>query len=115
MTKLDRELFLEVSPIKADGGNKVGKLPAFIEVSQLRALRHPESPILAIRSKCLDCCGGVASEVRKCVAVTCSLWPHRMGSNPFHGKKALAEHMGPISDESSAPCARTRTEDASEI
>jgi hypothetical protein len=87
MTSLDREPFLEVSPYKADGGQKVGKLPGSIEVDQLRALGHPESPIRAIRSKCLDCCCGVASEVRKCVAVTCSLWPFRMGANPFHGKK----------------------------
>jgi hypothetical protein len=87
MTKLDRELFLEVSPIKVDGGQKVGKLPGSVAVNHLRVLGHPESPIRAIRSKCLDCSGGVASEVRKCVAVTCSLWPFRMGLNPFHGKK----------------------------
>jgi hypothetical protein len=65
-------------------------LPASIEIDELRVLGHPESPIRAIRSKCLDCCCGAASEVRKCVAVTCSLWLFRMGSNPFHGKKRKA-------------------------
>jgi hypothetical protein len=41
-------------------------------------------PILdVIRAKCLDCSAGQADEVRKCVAVTCALWPYRMGSNPF--------------------------------
>ena len=93
MTKLDREPFLEVSPYEADGGQKVGKLPGSVPVSHLRALRHPESPIRAIRSKCLDCSGGVVSEVRKCIAVTCSLWPFRMGSNPFHGKKGAVPRL----------------------
>jgi hypothetical protein len=83
----DRTPFLEVSPYEADGGQKVGKLPGSVELSTLRQLGHPESPIRAIRANCLDCSGGVASEVRKCVAVTCPLWPLRMGSNPFHGKK----------------------------
>jgi hypothetical protein len=84
---VDHSLFLEVSPHEADGGQKVGKLPGSVGLEQLGALGHPESPIRAIRSKCLDCSGGVASEVRKCVDVTCSLWPLRMGTNPFHGKK----------------------------
>ena len=89
--KIDRTPYLEVSPHHADGGQKVGKLPAFIDLEQLWVLGHPESPIRAIRSKCLDCSGGVPSEVRKCVAATCALWPFRMGSNPFHGKKAPAD------------------------
>ena len=88
---IDRTPFLEVSPYEADGGQKVGKLPGSVGLEELRALGHPESPIGAIRSKCLDCSGGAVSEVRKCVAVTCSLWPFRMGSNPFHGKKVSKE------------------------
>lgn len=36
-----------------------------------------------IRAKCLDCAHD-PSEVRKCVSVTCPLWPYRMGANPFH-------------------------------
>jgi hypothetical protein len=84
---VDRTPFLEVSPYEADGGQKVGKLPGSVSVNHLRLLGHPESPIRAIRSKCLDCSGGAASEIRKCVAVNCALWAFRMGSNPFHGKK----------------------------
>ena len=34
----------------------------------------------AIRNKCIDCCGGVRAEVRKCPATNCPLWPFRMGA-----------------------------------
>jgi hypothetical protein len=102
--RIDRTLYLEVSPYEADGGQKVGKLPGSIGLEELRALGHPESPIRAIRSKCLDCCCGAASEVRKCVAVTCPLWPLRMGSNPFHGKKAQPSSPEPSgADNASKP------------
>jgi hypothetical protein len=33
----------------------------------------------AIRLKCLDCCCGQPSEVRKCLAENCPLWRFRMG------------------------------------
>ncbi len=77
---------LEPSPYAADGGEKVGRLPRKIPVGVLRELRHPESPIKAIRANCVDCSGGQVAEVRKCVAVSCALWPFRMGVNPFYGK-----------------------------
>jgi hypothetical protein len=80
-------MFLEVSPTEADGGKKVGKLPGFISVADLGVLGHSERPIKAIRAKCVDCCGGQASEVRKCVAVTCPLWAFRMGKNPYFGRR----------------------------
>jgi len=41
-----------------------------------------EVGLRAIRAKCLDCCGGLRSEVRKCVSVACVLWPLRMGVQP---------------------------------
>lgn len=34
----------------------------------------------AIRMKCVDCCGGIRAEVRKCTATECPLWPYRMGA-----------------------------------
>jgi hypothetical protein len=83
---MNRNLYLEPSPIQADGGENVGKLPGFIELRDLRDLGHPESPVRAIRAKCVDCSGGNEAEARKCVAVRCSLWPFRMGVNPFHGR-----------------------------
>ena len=33
----------------------------------------------AIRAKCIDCMGGDKSEVRKCTATKCPLFPFRMG------------------------------------
>jgi hypothetical protein len=83
-TVTDKAPYLEVSAIAADAGEKVGKLPGSISVALLKALGCPTSPIKAIRAKCLECCCGDASEVRKCVAVDCALWPMRMGHNPFH-------------------------------
>jgi hypothetical protein len=41
----------------------------------------------AIREKCLDCCAGSHSEVRHCHLKDCSLWPFRMGKNPYHKRK----------------------------
>lgn len=37
------------------------------------------TPMRAIRSKCLDCCGGLVSEVRKCPVGDCALYFYRMG------------------------------------
>jgi hypothetical protein len=81
-----RDTYLEPSPVTADAGLQVGKLPGSIPLEHLRALGHPESPIKAIRAKCKDCCGGNEAEVRKCTAIGCALWPFRMGVNPFYGK-----------------------------
>lgn len=33
----------------------------------------------AIRLKCIDCCAGNMTEVRKCPAINCPLWRFRMG------------------------------------
>lgn len=72
------------SPYKEDDGQEVGLDPRSIPKSDLGALGGPKSPIRAIRAKCLDCSGGNASEVRKCPAFDCALWPFRMGTNVFH-------------------------------
>jgi hypothetical protein len=79
-------LYLERSPVLSDGGTEVGKLPGSISLPTLRDLGHPESPVKAIRAKCVDCSGGNDAEARKCVAFKCPLWPFRMGVSPFHGR-----------------------------
>jgi len=79
------------SPAAEDGGEKVGKLPREIPTAALQALGGPQSPIKAIRAKCIDCSGGYAAEARKCVAISCALWPFRMGYNPFYGKGGEGE------------------------
>ena len=81
-----RARFLERSPYASDAGELVGRLPSSVALEDLRSLGHPERPTKAMRAKCLDCCGGQQSEVRKCTAVTCALWPFRMGRSPFRGK-----------------------------
>jgi hypothetical protein len=40
------------------------------------------TPIKAIRAKCLDCCCGMANEVKLCTADKCPLYPYRMEHNP---------------------------------
>ncbi len=39
----------------------------------------------AIRRHCIDCGGGELSEVRRCEAIPCSLWPFRLGGDPYRG------------------------------
>jgi hypothetical protein len=41
------------------------------------------SPLRAIRAHCLDCCGGSAQEVGKCMALRCPSWPLRVGKSPW--------------------------------
>lgn len=88
---MNLDLYLERSPVLSDGGNEVGKLPGSVPLPTLRDLGHPESPVKAIRAKCLDCSGGSEAEARKCVAVRCPLWPFRMGSSPFRKPASAAQ------------------------
>ncbi|MCL4547623.1 MAG: hypothetical protein M1495_03550 [Bacteroidetes bacterium] len=41
-----------------------------------------ESPIKAIRTKCLDCTVHQPKEVRHCPVDDCTLYPYRFGKNP---------------------------------
>ena len=77
---------LEISPYQADGGELIGKAPAEVPSEILSRYYRETNPLKAIRARCLDCCCGNASEVRKCVAVDCPSWPFRMGVNPFRQK-----------------------------
>lgn len=78
-------------------GETVGKDPRKLPKEQLEHFFDNTSPIAAIREKCLDCCHG-AQEVRYCVAVDCSLWPFRMGKNPFV-KREMTEEQREASKE----------------
>lgn len=84
------ERFLEISPLKSDDGELIGKHPADVPSPILAQKFRAQNPLKAIREKCLDCCCGNASEVRKCVAVDCPLWPFRMSTNPFRKKPELS-------------------------
>ena len=84
---MDTTKYLEPSPHQEDNAELVGKPPQKIPLEDLVGLGHPDSPLKAIRAKCLDCVYSL-SEVRKCVQYSCPLWPMRMGKNPFHKRSS---------------------------
>lgn len=107
---VNRARYLEPSPVAADGGQQVGKMPGSIVRDDLGALGHPESPIRAIRAKCIDCSGGAATEARKCVAIGCALWPFRMASNPFRKPASEAKRASTANATAAARTARAGLE-----
>ena len=67
-------------------------------------MKKIESPLKAIRAKCIDCSGGSANEVKLCTVNECELYPFRFGKNPFRKsnlseeqKQQRAEHCRNIS------------------
>jgi len=47
-----------------------------------------DTPLWAVRRKCLACRCGSAQEVKLCPVQACPLWPHRLEESP-------ADHRGP--------------------
>lgn len=45
------------------------------------------NPVKAIRAKCLDCCCGSSAEVKQCPSKDCSLYPFRLGKNPYRTRR----------------------------
>ena len=81
--------YLETDPSEKQA---VGRDPRAIDQSEFGAWGHHAKPILSvIRAKCLDCCGEQIIEVRRCTAITCALWPYRMGSNPLREKREMTD------------------------
>ena len=73
-----------VSGLETVSGLTIGRDPRSMTPAELNQLGHSSNSVLAaVRAKCVDCCGGQTSEVRKCPAFECPLWPLRMGSNPL--------------------------------
>ncbi|CUU20843.1 hypothetical protein CDS [Bradyrhizobium sp.] len=70
-------------------------MPAIISRTELAAIWPPtaeaaraagheqQSPLRAIRAKCLDCSCYQLAEIRLCAAVKCPLWPFRAGKHPW--------------------------------
>jgi hypothetical protein len=46
---------------------------------ELATLAEPMPVLRAIRAKCIDCCYYRISEVARCTAINCPLWPFRHG------------------------------------
>ena len=56
--------------------------PPTAEVAREAGHRR-QSPLRAIREKCIDCSGGSPAEARRCEATACPLWPFRAGRHPW--------------------------------
>ena len=41
-----------------------------------------DTPIKAIRNKCLDCTCNQPKEIRLCTIIDCACYPYRMGTRP---------------------------------
>ncbi len=73
-------------------GHEIGRDPRKMSRDELASVGLGSKPLLrVIREKCLDCCCYQPTEIRKCVAVDCVLWPYRMGTNPFRKPLSDAE------------------------
>lgn len=44
-----------------------------------------------VRLHCIDCCCGVASEVKNCEIKDCHLWKYRMGKDPSRTRRMTEE------------------------
>ena len=88
-----RQDLLEIFPLGSDGGELVGKDPRDVPSEILSRYHREQNPLKALRARCLDCCCGNASELRKCVSVDCPSWPFRMGKNPFRAKRQLSDEQ----------------------
>jgi hypothetical protein len=84
---------LEPSPYPVDEGELIGKDPRNIPPGILSVYHTESNPLKALRARCLDCCCGNSTEVRKCTAVDCPSWPFRMGVNPFRAKVELSSEQ----------------------
>lgn len=83
-----------VSPHKTDNGYQIGKHPDDLTESDFNAIGHEKRPLIKIiRAKCLDCCGGEALEVDKCVSFDCVSWPYRKGRNPQAFKREVSDEQ----------------------
>jgi hypothetical protein len=82
--------------VRLPSGETEGLEPREMPRSLLAEIGHLQSPLLkVIRAKCLDC-SYTASEIRRCTAVDCSLWPYRMGTNPFRAERTEAQKAAAI-------------------
>jgi hypothetical protein len=88
--QMERRDLLEISPFQSDDGELIGKYPSDVPLEILSLKFRAQNPLKAIRERCLDCCCGNSSEVRKCTAIDCPSWPFRMGTNPFRQKRSLS-------------------------
>lgn len=51
------------------------------------------NPLKAIRAKCYDCSGFMASEIRSCPIKDCPLYPYRFAKNPNSKRRGNPEAL----------------------
>jgi hypothetical protein len=61
------------------------------EPEEIEYKERVKNPVSAVRAFCVQCMGGSVAYVTDCTAVTCMLWPFRMGHNAFYGKLSDTE------------------------
>lgn len=59
-----------------------------------------ETPLKAIRKKCLDCSYFQPSEVRQCTVIKCPIYPYRFGRRP---DKATKDRLKRFREENVEP------------
>jgi hypothetical protein len=104
---------MDPSPHDSDQGQLIGRDPRDLTPADfLAAGVELMPPMRAIRRNCIDCCGGEPGEVRKCVAVSCPLWPMRMGvlSRPL--RAAINGRGWPASENSCEPFPKSSGKEA---
>lgn len=75
-------------------GEQSGVDPRKLSPEQLAEIGHtPRSLIKVIRAKCVECCCGGVAEVKRCTAISCHLWPLRMGKNVFRPPRELTDEQ----------------------
>jgi hypothetical protein len=89
--------------VKDPDGGTAGVAPRDLPRALITEV-HTPSPLLDVmREKCLDCSCYQPSEIAKCTAVACSLWPYRMGANPFSNRKGNASALQTGRSRSAVP------------
>jgi hypothetical protein len=74
--------------IRNPDGSTEGADPRKLGRAALEAAGYAKLPLLkVIRLKCLDCCCGQVTEVARCTAIGCALWPYRMATDPFTNRR----------------------------
>jgi hypothetical protein len=69
---------------------EVGRDPRTLTHEEFASLGHSRlSAIQSLRARCIDCCAGSPSEVRRCVSISCPSWPFRMGWDPWRDRREL--------------------------
>jgi hypothetical protein len=79
--------------VRNPDGSTEGKHPRDADIDVMREIHEPGPLLRVIRAKCLDCSAGVESEIRKCTAIGCALWPYRMASNPFRAPREMTQEQ----------------------